>query len=212
MVLRPEKEQAIVDSYQDGTNMRQCALLHGVGEHTVKRVLVRRGVYDAERARTPSGTTERERDEIIKRYERGDAVKFIVEDLGLPSQNKVYAALAARGKPTRPRGSTGRAVPVGSTNTDVRGYVTEKVGPEWPYLGSMRGGGGTGFWIAQHRKVMAEHLGRALLTTEQVHHIDNDPSNNDIRNLQLTVSGHGNGSALRCRACGSCDVETVSLR
>lgn len=53
-------------------------------------------------------------------------------------------------------------------------------------------------YILEHRLVMEQHLGRYLLPTEVVHHIDNNPSNNAIENLQLFSSqsehirlGHG---------------------
>lgn len=37
----------------------------------------------------------------------------------------------------------------------------------------------------EHRHVMSEHLGRALRSDEVVHHLDGNPINNDISNLQL---------------------------
>jgi hypothetical protein len=36
-----------------------------------------------------------------------------------------------------------------------------------------------------HRVVMEQHLGRPLLSTEIVHHIDNNKWNNDISNLEV---------------------------
>lgn len=40
-------------------------------------------------------------------------------------------------------------------------------------------------YILEHRLVMEQHLGRYLLPTEVVHHIDGNPRNNDISNLRL---------------------------
>lgn len=40
-------------------------------------------------------------------------------------------------------------------------------------------------YILEHRLVMEQHLGRYLQPTEVVHHIDENPSNNDISNLRL---------------------------
>ena len=40
-------------------------------------------------------------------------------------------------------------------------------------------------YVAEHRLVMEKHIGRVLLPTEVVHHIDNDIQNNLIKNLML---------------------------
>lgn len=46
-------------------------------------------------------------------------------------------------------------------------------------------------WVAQHRRVMAEKLGRPLKSTELVHHKDENKLNNDPENLELTTrAGH----------------------
>lgn len=43
-------------------------------------------------------------------------------------------------------------------------------------------------YILEHRLVMEQHLGRYLLPTEVIHHIDGNPRNNDISNLRLYAS------------------------
>lgn len=40
-------------------------------------------------------------------------------------------------------------------------------------------------YVAEHRKLMADKLGRPLSQTEAVHHIDGDPTNNELSNLML---------------------------
>lgn len=42
------------------------------------------------------------------------------------------------------------------------------------------------YWKYEHRYVMEQHLKRSLYSTEIIHHIDSDKTNNVINNLQLT--------------------------
>lgn len=48
-----------------------------------------------------------------------------------------------------------------------------------------------------HRRVIEEAIGRKLEPTEQVHHKDEDPTNNNLENLEIkTASEHGKHHAL----------------
>lgn len=43
-------------------------------------------------------------------------------------------------------------------------------------------------YIMEHRLIMATHMGLFLLRTEVVHHINHDPHDNRIENLELFSS------------------------
>lgn len=47
-------------------------------------------------------------------------------------------------------------------------------------------GGCSQWWHDEARKIMAKKIGRKLKSTEIVHHIDGDYTNNDVKNLVIT--------------------------
>lgn len=192
--------------------MQGAAREVGVHPETLKRWVKSAGVQVRTNARHRVVTDE-DRDRVVEAYLRGDKVADIVADLGFPGKvDLVYSTLRARGIKRRFEQSSGmgRKRPTGSVVATADGYVVEKVGQNWPFLKLMPGQG-DGTWIRQHRLVMAEHLGRALRPSEQVHHIDGDRTNNDISNLQLRHGAHGTGVALCCGSCGSTNLVPAEL-
>lgn len=69
---------------------------------------------------------------------------------------------------------------------DRQGYVAIRI-PEHPNANK------TGY-VYEHRLVMSEHLGRELLSSETVHHINGKRDDNRLENLELWTKKHGAGA------------------
>lgn len=58
-----------------------------------------------------------------------------------------------------------------------------------------------GGWMLEHRLIMSQHLGRTLLGTETVHHIDGVRDNNRVENLRLASPAD---HVILSRVCSMC--------
>lgn len=85
-------------------------------------------------------------------------------------------------------GKTKRSAPRWKGGRKIRkdGYIFIVAEDNHPHP-SMRKESGLKY-ILEHRAVMEKHLGRYLQPGEVVHHIDKNPRNNNITNLQLFAS------------------------
>jgi hypothetical protein len=92
------------------------------------------------------------------------------------------------------------------------GYVLEYLRPGDPYFEmGVKNSRARGRYAPKHRLVMARHLGRLLTSSETVHHINGDKTDNKLENLQLRQGSHGQGAKYVCLDCGSINIKAMEL-
>lgn len=129
-------------------------------------------------------------------YEAGESLKDIGVRLGRDFR-LVHRALRKHGVAMRSRGcrSYGADNPAwkGGRRVDKQGYLLTWV-PEHPFANNAG-------CVREHRLVAERVLGRYLTRDEVVHHIDDDPANNDPANLIVYPT---NGHHLADTLAGKC--------
>lgn len=121
------------------------------------------------------------------------------------SRGTIRAAIVRLGLARRPQYARGPENPLhlGRRTAGLRGYVEVWVAEDDPMRAmSMRSTG----YVAEHRLVMARHIGRPLERGEAVHHINGVKDDNRIENLELWSHVHPAGIRRVCLDCGSQNI------
>lgn len=209
--IKPEVEASILAEYSAGTSAGALSKKYKIHRKTVT-VIVRRNNGVVLDQRSASGRPQRDPShfvaDVLRMRQEGLSQLRIGAHLGI-CQSTVSKILIQAGLPTRrsPLQGANHGSWKGGRSITGAGYVAIRVGRDDPYW-SMASRAG---YILEHRLVMARSLGRPLLPSETVHHINGNGLDNNIENLQLRQGKHGKGSCLKCLDCGSVNIGHVSI-
>ncbi len=200
-----DAQAEILRRYEAGELFVDLVAEFGGTYDTLKRAIVRAG--GKLREDTSVRSRPGEIDKIRELYRAGlsqQAISIKVKR----SQSFVSRVMREHGLARRKFQPAGPEHPMWKGGEHMReGYVQAWVPADDPFVSMANQTG----YVAKHRLVMARSLQRCLTRYETVHHIDGDPANNDLSNLQLRQGRHGKGVVSRCKACGSHDIETVPI-
>lgn len=203
-----ETELTIVRVYEDGGSLSMLARQHGCCIETIRKVLKRHGVARRPRGNTYLELSQSQLAELAARWQAGESQHAIAVSLGV-SQVVVSRLMRRAGytKETRHARGARHGRWVGGRVSTTTGYISIHLAPDDPLAPFQNQQG----YMLEHRYVMAQRLGRGLLASETVHHINGDRADNRLENLQLRQGLHGAGVVLTCMDCGSHNITEAPL-
>lgn len=187
--MTPEQRREALRLYGETLDVATTALQTGLSRDQVRAALHRAGIRPSH---SFGGACYRNLPRLRERLAEGATFSQVAREIGT-THHKVAAFVRKHSIPHTPWTRDGAGNPhwKGGEVVDPDGYVLVKR-PEHP--GCNRHG-----YVRKHRLVMEEQLGRFLLPTEVVHHLDGDRQNNATTNLELFAS---NGAHLASSLAG----------
>ena len=196
-----EKSDAILRLFQELGSTRLVADKLGMQTGTVGKLLNRHGVETPrEGRRNPYSACERNAEKVLKMCAEGCSLSEIGREVGTKGE-EVKKFLRRNGITKEFPTST-----FGERHYAWKGRITDKDGYVAIHCKGHPNARKHTHYVFEHRLVMEEALGRYLLPTEVVHHINGIRDDNRIENLQLFQS---NAEHLAVDLKGRCPKWTV---
>lgn len=199
-------EDILLAEYNAGASGSVIAKKYGCKSGTVHEALKKAGAVMRPRGNWVKVVTEDEAKEIVVQYKQLGS-QAAVATLRGTSQTRVSKALRMMGVACGRMSGANHPSWKGGKGPAPGGYIGVNIAVDDP----LRCIGDRAGRVMEHRLVMARSLGRPLTSDETVHHIDGDPENNDISNLQLRFGKHGKGVVMVCAKCGSSEISYKEL-
>lgn len=207
--LRGDKKKEAVQDYVDGMSLKDIFAKYGISSASLYTAIKDAGV-----PRRPHGAQSRrfqgaQGEEIARMYVEEKMSQVQIAAMMGCSQSVVSRVLREQNVRIEQRfKGENHENWIGGKSVTGSGYIYAAVSDNDP-LAIMRNRQG---YVLEHRLMMSRYLGRPLTEYESVHHIDGDRTNNDLGNLQLRFSKHGNGQSYQCADCGSHHIIAVELK
>jgi transposase len=195
-MFTPEIEKEIVDLFDTGDHsISEIAKRYNTKSKTIKHILLR---YNVNLTKNEVILDEEQIKTLEEMWRNNDSKKAITELLEI-SETTLFKFVNELNLPIRP------VRKINQRNKKVKrekdNYISILLSETDEFYNVSNCGR-----MAEHRYVMAKHLGRPLTTDEKVHHIDGNTKNNNIENLQLVIKHHGKGQRYKCSDCGSINI------
>lgn len=201
------QETQIVQEYLDGASLSGLGKTYGVTLQTIRNALRRQNVGRRARGRSVRQFTDAQAADIAAHWQAGESQSAIAAAHGT-HQTVISRLLNNYGYSKETRHAHGdRHGSWRGGRWRVGGYVMVAVPSDSPFA-SMRNTQG---YVMEHRLVMAQALGRALMPEETVHHINGVTTDNAPGNLQVRQGKHGKGEVHVCLDCGSHNIGTEEI-
>jgi transposase len=188
-----------IEAYRNGVSLKSLEAKYDVRHTAISSLFKRRGIDIRPRGNTFRVFTDEEVTEMRTLYDEGVTQTEIAR--------RFETHVKQIGKWLRLLKGTKHHHWKGGRLTTPDGYIRVRIDADDP-MACMANQGG---YALEHRLVMAGYLGRPLRDEETVHHVDGDPSNNRLGNLQLRIGKHGKHSVFCCGDCGSVNIVPARL-